>query len=121
MTIQPNQCTIYITVNEATNQKDSIMSNTAQICQDIQKLARLGQLSANDFNKIYDSLILARNLLDAQNRRSLSNGDRVTFFSSRQGVQVTGVIDKVKRKKAIVSLDNSRTRYDVPLNMLEKV
>jgi hypothetical protein len=59
-----------------------------------------------------------RNQLAAVNRAAFEAGDRVKW-SGRRGEQV-GTIVRVKRKKAIVSVNEGRRpgNWDVPLGML---
>ena len=58
-----------------------------------------------------------RNKRTQSARYSLRAGDKVTF-NGRRG-QVSGTIVRVKRKKAIVSV-NGGHNWDVPLSMLKK-
>jgi len=59
----------------------------------------------------------------ARVKKSLTAGDTVEFVSKR-GTTVQGEIQRVKYKKAIVSVANSsgkKQNWDVPLGMLTKV
>jgi len=57
-----------------------------------------------------------RNYDAALKRRTLSEGDRVSW-TGRSGY-TEGTIVRVKRKKAICKVDGAWTNWDVPLNML---
>jgi hypothetical protein len=59
-----------------------------------------------------------RNFDTALKRRTLSEGDRVSW-SGRFG-HTEGTIIRIKRKKAICSVGHGRN-WDVPLNMLSKL
>ena len=67
---------------------------------------------------VVDQLKLLRNRDAAVNRRLFKVGDRVSF-DGRQGHTV-GTIVRVKRKKALVSVDKGLRpgNWDVPLGML---
>jgi len=53
------------------------------------------------------------------NRYLLKVGDRVEW-NGRAG-NATGTVTKVKRKKALVTEDIMKSRWDIPLSMLTKV
>jgi hypothetical protein len=60
----------------------------------------------------------------AKNKASLCSGDKVQWTTSRG--TVTGVVDRVKRKKALVWQDlngqpDRSQRWDIPLGMLVKL
>ena len=67
---------------------------------------------------VVDQLKLLRNRDAAVNRRLFAAGDRVSF-NGRRGY-TEGTIVRIKRKKAIVSVDEGRApgNWDVPLGML---
>jgi len=49
----------------------------------------------------------------------LKAGDRVEW-SGRRGPS-TGVVTKVKQKKALVTEDTQKGRWDIPMSMLTKI
>lgn len=51
-------------------------------------------------------------------RATFSKGDKVKFTSSKTGVTKTGVLTKVKIKRALVMVEGEGN-WDVPLSMLE--
>ena len=54
---------------------------------------------------------------------TLQEGDEVSF-SGRKSGNVTGIVARVKYKKALVDVQNSHgdtIRWDVPLSMLKKL
>ena len=87
----------------------------------------LVSLSDEDLRALNRDLIgelkARRSLESARKRNLFSPGDRVTW-SGRRGVSV-GTIVRVKRKKAIVHVQNGISTipesWDVPLSMLESV
>ena len=54
-------------------------------------------------------------------KSNLYPGDRVEWFSARNQSVRTGMVVKVKTKKAIVEEANSPLRWDIPMGMLKKV
>ena len=54
-------------------------------------------------------------------KSTLYPGDRVEWFSARGQQVKTGVVVKVKTKKAIVEEENMLNRWDIPMGMLKKV
>ena len=82
----------------------------------------LGQFTDEELRAINTAVIKQlksnRNRKAAVNRAAFEAGDRVKW-SGRRGEQV-GTIVRVKRKKAIVSVDEGRLpgNWDVPLGML---
>ncbi len=54
-----------------------------------------------------------------ENRYLLKAGDRVEW-SGRRGPS-TGVVTKVKQKKALVTEDTQKGRWDIPMSMLTKI
>jgi len=54
-----------------------------------------------------------------ENRYLLNIGDRVEW-SGRRGPS-TGVVTKVKQKKALVTEDTQKGRWDIPMSMLTKI
>ena len=70
---------------------------------------------------VVDQLKFLRNRNAAVNRHLFEAGDRVSF--NGRGGYTEGTVVRVKRKKAIVSVDAGRTpgNWDVPLGMLSAV
>ena len=54
-----------------------------------------------------------------ENRYLLNIGDRVEW-TGRNGPS-TGVVTKVKQKKALVTEETRKTRWDIPMSMLTKI
>ena len=54
-----------------------------------------------------------------ENRYLLNTGDRVEW-SGRNGPS-TGVVTKIKQKKALVTEDTMKGRWDIPMSMLTKI
>jgi len=54
-------------------------------------------------------------------KSNLYPGDRVEWFSSRGQQVKTGVVVKVKTKKAIVEEENMLMKWDIPMGMLKKI
>jgi len=90
-------------------------------------LQNLTQLTDDELRKInaavIDQLKFNRNADAVAKRHTLTAGDRVQFIGRRG--KMIGTIKRVKRKKAIVSVDASDSRFpgnwDVPLGMLSAI
>ena len=86
--------------------------------QDIIREIRQGSFTNDDLNAIAKSIQFARSQLVHEVKQDLRPGLTV-FFRDRSGIKVTGTVESVKIKNAIVS--TTRGRYRVPCNMLEMV
>ena len=84
--------------------------------QDIIREIRQGGFTNDDLNAIARSIQFARSQLVHEVKRDLSPGVTVTF-RDRYGSRVTGTVESIMIKNAIVS--TTRGRYRVPCNMLE--
>lgn len=80
-----------------------------------------GNLTNEDLNALFDTLLVARQRLATKAKHSLRVGSNVTWTSS-DGTKSTGVVTKVGVKFANVKVANWRGRANtevrVPLNML---
>jgi hypothetical protein len=85
--------------------------------QDIIREIRTGVFTNDDLNAIGQAVTYARGRLAHEVKRDLRPGVRV-YFKDRYGHRVTGTVESVKIKKAIVSTAGPY-RYNVPINMLE--
>jgi len=86
--------------------------------QDIIREIRQGGFTNDDLNAIAKSIQFARSQLVHEVKRDLSPGATVSF-RDRLGSRVTGTVESIKIKNAIVS--TTRGRYRVPCNMLEMI
>jgi hypothetical protein len=70
-------------------------------------------------NVLCDERKLRQEKKSNDNRYLLKRGDRVEW-SGRRGPS-TGVVTKVKQKKALVTEDTKKGRWDIPMSMLTKI
>lgn len=84
--------------------------------RDICAAIRAGTFTNDDINAMARAIQFARAQLAHEIKREISPGVRV-YFRNRSGLRVTGTVESVKIKNAIVSTANGR--YRVPCNMLE--
>lgn len=88
------------------------MITSTEICKEI----TFGSFSNEDLNEIAQAVKSARARLGRAVTRSVTRGDKVSFFSSRRNVAVQGVVDSVKIKNVIVDVNG--VRWQVPASML---
>jgi hypothetical protein len=84
--------------------------------QNIISEIRQGAFTNDDLNAIGQAILFARRQLGNEVRRELVPGARV-FFKDRYGSRVSGTVESVKIKNAVVG--TATGRYRVPCNMLE--
>ena len=84
--------------------------------EDIIREIKVGQFTNEELNRMGQAIQFARAQLAHEVKRDLRPGVRV-YFKDRYGSRVTGTVESVKIKKAIVN--TGPYRYNVPINMLE--
>jgi hypothetical protein len=84
--------------------------------EDIIREIKYNGFTNNELNAIAQAITFARAQLTHEVKQDLRPGVRV-YFKDRYGSRVTGVVESVKIKKAIVGCGS--IRYNVPINMLE--
>ena len=86
----------------------------------LENVATMTEGELSRLNKgLINELKSRRNRATALKRRTLAEGDRVSW-TGRSGY-TEGTIVRIKRKKAICSVDGQWTNWDVPLSMLTAV
>ena len=75
-----------------------------------------GNFTNEQLNSIGDAIRFARAQLGQQNKYTLRVGTKVKFTSSRNGMEVTGDVQKINRKFVIVK--SGVTNWRVPASML---
>ena len=76
-------------------------------------------LTNQQLDEIVQAVKYARAQLASRVSRSLSPGDTVQFRSNKNGRTISGTLESIKIKNAIVA--TTAGRYRVPMNMLEAV
>lgn len=84
--------------------------------QDIIREIKIGQFTNDDLNAMGQAIQFARRQLAHEVKREIRPGLTV-HFKDRSGVKVTGTVESIKIKNAVIS--TARGRYRVPCNMLE--
>ena len=84
--------------------------------KDINQAIMFGSFTSTELNSILDAVKFARSNLTRQVARSITIGSEVKF-RARNGQFVTGKIEGIKIKNAVVNV--GYTRYRVPMSMLE--
>ena len=86
--------------------------------KDINQAIMFGQFTNTELSSILDAVKYARASLTRQVARSITIGSEVKF-RSRTGQVITGKVEGIKIKNAVVTVGS--TRYRVPMSMLEAV
>lgn len=86
--------------------------------KDINQAIMFGQFTNTELSSILDAVKFARASLTRTVARSITIGSEVKF-RDRGGRTITGKIEGIKIKNAVVN--TGYTRYRVPMSMLEAV
>lgn len=84
--------------------------------QEIIREIRVGRFTNEELNEMGRAIQFARRQLGQEVKQDLRPGLTV-YFKDRYGSRITGTVDSVKIKNAVVT--TARGRYRVPCNMLE--
>ena len=76
-----------------------------------------GNFTNDQLTSIIDAVKFARAQIMQKNKNTLTVGTRVKFTSSRNGMEITGDVQKINRKFVIVKTGPLNT-WRVPANML---
>jgi hypothetical protein len=85
----------------------------------INQAIMFGNLTNVELMSVIDAVKWARANLTQQSKRSLRIGDSVNFTSTKQGMNVTGVVTKIAIK--YITVKTATGLWRVPANMLTKV
>jgi len=96
---------------------------SVELCKTIAKTMSDSEL-ARGWRVLYDEHQKRAEGIAIKNKSTLYTGDRVEWEA--RGNVITGTIDRVKRKKALVWADlngkpSKTERWDIPLGMLTKI
>ena len=84
--------------------------------EDIIREIRVGRFTNEELNRMGQAIQYARRQLAHEVKQDLRPGVTV-YFKDRYGSRITGTVDSIKIKNAVVT--TARGRYRVPCNMLE--
>ncbi|HET8688445.1 MAG TPA: hypothetical protein VFM18_17680 [Methanosarcina sp.] len=87
--------------------------------QDVNTAILTGSFSNDELSSIIDAVKYARAQLGKQVKRALVKGVPVKWTSSRDGIQRSGTVERVKVKFVIVKTPTGS--WNVPANMLEVI
>jgi hypothetical protein len=76
-----------------------------------------GNFTNDQLTSIIDAVKFARAQIAQQNKYTLTIGTKVKFTNSRNGMEITGDVQKINRKFVIVKTGPLNT-WRVPANML---
>ena len=76
-----------------------------------------GNFTNDQLTSIIDAVKFARAQIMQKNKNTLTVGTRVKFTNSRNGMEITGDVQKINRKFVIVKTGPLNT-WRVPANML---
>jgi hypothetical protein len=85
----------------------------------INQAIMFGNLTNVELMSVIDAVKWARANLTQQSKRSLRIGDSVNFTSTKQGMNVTGIVTKIAIK--YITVKTATGLWRVPANMLTKV
>jgi len=90
---------------------------------DLNRTIMLGNFTNDQLDSIISAVKFRRSEIAKQNKRSLSPGSIVKFYSSKHGRTIQGSVTKVNRKYVIVREQANglfaTANWRVPANMLE--
>lgn len=84
---------------------------------DVNQAIMFGNFSNDELTSIIDAVKFARSRIQKQNIRSMCVGDPVTFTSSKTGMLVKGMVQKIAIK--YVTVKTNQGMWKVPANMLQ--
>ncbi len=85
--------------------------------QDVNSAIMFGNFSNDQLDSIISAIKFRRNSLSKINKRAFGPGAQVKFYSTKRGITVVGVVEKVAIK--YVTVATNQGRWKVPANMLE--
>lgn len=90
---------------------------TIQQMSDINQTIMFGDLTNDQLDSVITAVKFARTQLLNQNKRSISIGSDVKFYSTKRGMELKGNVTKIAKKYITVSTQTGLWR--VPANMIE--
>ena len=85
--------------------------------QEVNTSIMFSNFSNDQLSSIIDAVKYARAQLGKEKIRSFNKGDTVKFYSTKRGITVTGIVNKVAIK--YITVATSQGLWKVPANMLE--
>lgn len=85
--------------------------------QEVNSAIMFGDFSNDQLDSIIGAIKFRRTQLTKVNKRAFGPGAQVKFYSTKRGITVVGVVEKVAIK--YVTVNTNQGRWKVPANMLE--
>jgi hypothetical protein len=85
--------------------------------QEINQSIMFGKLTNTELDSVISAIKYRRSELMKENKRSMTLGDTVKFYSSKRGMELKGNVIKIAKK--YVTVDTQTGLWRVPANMLE--
>jgi hypothetical protein len=85
--------------------------------QEINQSIMFGNLTNTELDSVISAIKYRRSELMKENKRSMTLGDTVKFYSSKRGMELKGNVIKIAKK--YVTVDTQTGLWRVPANMLE--
>jgi FKBP-type peptidyl-prolyl cis-trans isomerase 2 len=85
--------------------------------QEINQAIMFGNLTNTELDSVISAVKFRRSELMKENKRSMTLGDTVKFYSTKRGMELKGNVTKIAKK--YVTVDTQTGLWRVPANMLE--
>jgi len=85
--------------------------------QEINQSIMFGNLTNTELDSVISAVKFRRNQLMTENKRSMTLGDTVKFYSTKRGMELKGNVTKIAKKYITVNTQTGLWR--VPANMIE--
>lgn len=85
--------------------------------QEVNSSIMFGDFTDDQLNAIIGAIKFRRNQIAKVAKRAFGPGSQVKFYSTKRGITVVGVVEKVAIK--YVTVNTNQGRWKVPANMLE--
>jgi ribosomal protein S1 len=85
--------------------------------QEINQAIMFGNLTNTQLDSVISAVKFRRSELMKENKRSMTLGDTVKFYSTKRGMELKGNVTKIAKK--YVTVDTQTGLWRVPANMLE--
>ena len=85
--------------------------------QEINQSIMFGNLTNTELDSVISAIKFRRSELMKENKRSMTLGDTVKFYSAKRGMELKGNVTKIAKK--YITVDTQTGLWRVPANMLE--
>lgn len=85
--------------------------------QEVNSAIMFGDFTNDQLNSIVSAIKFRRTQMTKVAKRAFGPGTQVKFYSTKRGVTIVGIVEKVAIK--YVTVNTNQGRWRVPANMLE--